>query len=63
MKISLSKTTAITEPCLRLLHSMGHDMLAVSDALHAVALLDEANNGIDLVILDLNLPGWAAIRS
>ena len=39
-----------------LLHSMGHDMLAVSDALHAVALLDEANNGIDLVILDLNLP-------
>jgi DNA-binding NtrC family response regulator len=31
-------------------------MLAVSDALHAVALLDETNNGIDLVMLDLNLP-------
>jgi len=28
----------------------------VSDALHAVALLDETNNGIDLVMLDLNLP-------
>jgi DNA-binding NtrC family response regulator len=39
-----------------LLHSWGHDMLAVSDALHAVALLDETNNGIDLVMLDLNLP-------
>ena len=39
-----------------LLHSWGHDMLAVSDALHAVALLDENNNGIDLVLLDLNLP-------
>ena len=40
----------------KLLHAWGHDMLAVSDALHAIALLDEDNNGIDLVILDLNLP-------
>jgi Response regulator containing CheY-like receiver, AAA-type ATPase, and DNA-binding domains len=39
-----------------LLHSMGHDIMAVSDALHAVALLDEKNNGIDLVVLDLNMP-------
>jgi DNA-binding NtrC family response regulator len=38
------------------LHGMGHDIMAVSDALHAVALLDENNNGIDLVMLDLNMP-------
>lgn len=58
-----------------LLHSMGHDIMAVSDALHAVALLDENNNGIDLVILDLNMPrlggheimetyaGWSKCRA
>jgi CheY-like chemotaxis protein len=58
-----------------LLHSMGHDLMAVSDALHAVALLDENNNGIDLVVLDLNMPrlggqeimdtyaGWSKCRA
>ena len=38
------------------LTSWGHEALVVSDALHAVALLDETNNGIELVILDLDLP-------
>ena len=58
-----------------LLHSMGHDIMAVCDALHAVALLDENNNGIDLVVLDLNMPrlggqeimdtyaGWSKCRA
>jgi DNA-binding NtrC family response regulator len=39
-----------------LLHLQGHDILVVSDALHAVALLDEHDNGIELVLLDLRMP-------
>ena len=35
------------------LHSEGHEVLAVSDALHAVALLNEQSHGVDLVLLDL----------
>lgn len=38
------------------LHSMGHEVLAVSDALHGVALLSEPTHGIDLVLLDLKMP-------
>ncbi len=38
------------------LHSEGHEVLAVSDALHAVALLTEHTHGIDLVLLDLKMP-------
>lgn len=38
------------------LHSEGHEVLAVSDALHAVALLNEHTHGIDLVLLDLKMP-------
>ncbi len=38
------------------LHSKGHDVLAVSDALHAVALLADHSHDFDLVLLDLNMP-------
>jgi DNA-binding NtrC family response regulator len=38
------------------LHSRSHDVLAVSDAMHAVALLSDANHGIDVVVLDLAMP-------
>jgi len=38
------------------LHSEGHEVLAVSDALHGVALLNEHTHGIDLVLLDLKMP-------
>jgi two-component system cell cycle sensor histidine kinase/response regulator CckA len=38
------------------LHSEGHEVLAVSDALHAVALLTEDTHGIELVLLDLKMP-------
>lgn len=38
------------------LHSKGHDVLAVSDAVHAVALLADHSHEIDLVLLDLNMP-------
>lgn len=38
------------------LHSQGHEVLAVSDALHAVALLSEHEHGVDLVLLDLKMP-------
>jgi len=38
------------------LHSEGHEVLAVSDALHAVALLTEDTHAIDLVLLDLKMP-------
>lgn len=38
------------------LHSEGHEVLAVSDALHAVALLTEHDHGIDVVLLDLKMP-------
>lgn len=38
------------------LHGQGHDMLAVSDALHAVALLNESTHDIDVVVLDLAMP-------
>ena len=34
----------------------GHEVLAVSDALHAVALLNEQTHGVDLVLLDLKMP-------
>lgn len=38
------------------LHSQGHDMLAVSDAMHAVALLNDPNHDIEVVVLDLAMP-------
>ncbi len=38
------------------LHSEEHEVLAVSDALHAVALLSEHDHGIDVVLLDLKMP-------
>ena len=38
------------------LHAQAHDVLAVSDALHAVALLNEAGHGIEAVVLDLAMP-------
>jgi CheY-like chemotaxis protein len=38
------------------LHSEGHEVLAVSDALHAVALLNEQDHGVELVLLDLKMP-------
>lgn len=41
------------------LHAEGHEVLAVSDAMHAVALLMESTHGIDLVLLDLKMPRMA----
>jgi two-component system OmpR family response regulator len=38
------------------LNSQGHDVLAVSDALHAVALLNEKDSGIEIALMDLNMP-------
>jgi len=38
------------------LHSQGHDVLAVSDALHAVALLNQPRHDIEVVVLDLAMP-------
>lgn len=38
------------------LHAEGHNVLAVSDALHAVALLNEAKHDIEVVVLDLAMP-------
>ena len=38
------------------LHSEEHEVLAVSDALHAIALLNEAHNGIELALLDIKMP-------
>jgi two-component system, cell cycle sensor histidine kinase and response regulator CckA len=38
------------------LHSLGHDVLAVSDAIHAVALLTDHSDEIGLVLLDLMMP-------
>ena len=38
------------------LHAKGHDVLAVTDALHAVALLNEKNSDIELALLDLRMP-------
>jgi DNA-binding response OmpR family regulator len=38
------------------LHLRGHDVMVVSDAVHAVALLIEENHGIELVLLDLVMP-------
>lgn len=38
------------------LTACGHDVLAVSDALHAVALLSEQGHAVDLVLLDLKMP-------
>jgi DNA-binding response OmpR family regulator len=38
------------------LHAKGHDVLAVSDAVHTVALLADHSHEIDLVLLDLNTP-------
>lgn len=38
------------------LHAQGHDMLAVSDAMHAVALLNEPGHDLEVVVLDLAMP-------
>lgn len=38
------------------LTNCGHDMLAVGDALHAVALLSDHSHDIGLVLLDLKMP-------
>jgi DNA-binding response OmpR family regulator len=38
------------------LHSLGHDVLAVSDAVHAIALLTDHSHEIDLVLLDFKMP-------
>jgi two-component system, cell cycle sensor histidine kinase and response regulator CckA len=38
------------------LHHQGHDVLAVSDAVHAVALLNEHSHEIALVLMDLSMP-------
>jgi DNA-binding NtrC family response regulator len=38
------------------LHAAGHDVLAVSDALHAVALLNEKSSDVELALLDLRMP-------
>lgn len=38
------------------LSQLGHDVLAVSDAIHAVALLNETDHKIDLVTLDMTMP-------
>ena len=38
------------------LSSLGHDVLAVSDAQHAVALLNEKESGIEIALMDLNMP-------
>jgi two-component system OmpR family response regulator len=38
------------------LNTRGHDVLAVSDALHAVALLGDHSHEIALVLLDLKMP-------
>ena len=43
------------------LHSEGHEVLAVSDALHAVALLNERSHGVELVLLDLKMPRLGGI--
>lgn len=43
------------------LHSEGHEVLAVSDALHAVALLNEQSHGVDVVLLDLKMPRLGGI--
>ena len=43
------------------LHGEGHEVLAVSDALHAVALLNEQTHGVDLVLLDLKMPRLGGI--
>jgi DNA-binding NtrC family response regulator len=57
------------------LHSRGHDVMAVSDALHAVALLNQKDSDIELALLDLRMPrlggdvmmhtfaGWARCRT
>jgi DNA-binding response OmpR family regulator len=38
------------------LHALDHDVLAVSDALHAVSLLNDDDNGVDVVLMDLRMP-------
>jgi DNA-binding NtrC family response regulator len=57
------------------LHSQGHDVMAVCDALHAVALLNQNDCDIELALLDLRMPrlggdvmmqtfaGWARCRT
>ncbi len=43
------------------LHSEGHEVLAVCDALHAVALLNEPAHGVEVVLLDLKMPRLGGI--
>ena len=38
------------------LHKSGHEVLAVSDAVHAIALLGDPDHKIQLVIMDILMP-------
>jgi DNA-binding response OmpR family regulator len=44
------------------LHKAGHEVLVVTDAVHAVALLGDPDHSIDLVIMDLNMPRLSGIE-
>lgn len=44
------------------LHKSGHEVLVVTDAVHAVALLGDPDHGIDLVIMDLTMPRLSGVE-
>jgi DNA-binding response OmpR family regulator len=44
------------------LHKSGHEVLSVSDAVHAVALLGDPDHAIELVILDLTMPRLSGVE-
>jgi len=44
------------------LHKNGHEVLVVTDAVHAVALLGDPDHAIDLVIMDLSMPRLSGVE-
>ena len=43
------------------LHKKGHEVMAVADAINAVALLGDPEHRIDLVLLDLTMPRLSGV--
>ena len=44
------------------LHKKGHEVLSVSDAVHAVALLGDPDHRLEVVIMDLTMPRLTGVE-
>lgn len=48
--------------CARYLELLGHSCLLAQDGMEALAVLEQANSGIDAVLIDISLPGMSGLE-